>query len=88
VYITIKWNDKKVKAWVVDRSCPCRSCYHIHNMDWKDSQGNWHDEFRCVRNHYNGCPQPKPEPKHDKGKGYRKYCKVCGSLIKECEQNS
>ena len=53
----------------------CMSCGSVHNFDYK--VGNfWSSNYCCSENYRNGCPNPKPEPKHEwsnQGK-----CKKCG----------
>lgn len=54
----------------------CMPCGRLHNFDYRSHvNGPIVDDFRCVRNHHDGCPRPKPEPKHDWGP---RTCRRCG----------
>ena len=54
----------------------CMPCNGIHNFDYI-SGDRWIDNYRCSQNHRTGCPQPKPEPKHDFNRQGR--CSRCGA---------
>lgn len=59
--------------WAAENDCPCRSCYHVHLIST--------DDYRCLRNHCHGCPDPLPEPEHIWNK--RGRCIRCGAFKKK-----
>lgn len=55
----------------------CMPCGRVHNFDYRQFN-EWVDRYACAQNHQRGCPQPKPEPKHDwPARGTR--CRRCGA---------
>lgn len=70
-------------TFAVDSSCPCRSCYNTHDCtppNGEHSSKIYSDVFHCATNWNNGCPTPKPEPKHVLSP-HGRVCKRCKQRI-------
>lgn len=53
----------------------CRPCGHVHDYKRVTSHATVDHELRCWQNSERGCPDPIPEPEHQRGKAGR--CAVC-----------
>ncbi len=61
-----------------DERCPCRPCWHPHNVE-RDSRRYYSDpDMQCVTRYNGGCPTPQPEPQHIYTPRGR-VCRRCGA---------
>lgn len=56
-YKKSEYKGKEITAPYPD--CPCRPCYYIHNVGYRQSNGKWKDDFQCLTRHRSGCPDNK-----------------------------
>jgi len=88
LYKKTEYKGKSVLA--IDKNCPCRSCFVVHNIPTYIGHKKI-DCFVCLTNYKSGCPDPMPAnilhkfafiPLEKRKNNMVLRCKCCNQKIK------